>query len=86
MSTGGSPKRSSPPRRCSPSPGKTVFVGSSKYDPVNFLTKGGERSRDKANEEKLMKLNNAAMKVQYAAAQLASPSCPMPRESARTIV
>lgn len=61
--TGGSPRRSSSPRRHTRSPGKTLLVAGSKYDPINYLTRGGERARDKLNEEKLAKLNKAAMKV-----------------------
>ncbi|WIA15351.1 hypothetical protein OEZ85_002016 [Tetradesmus obliquus] len=51
---------SSPVRRSSP--GRTVLCGSGRYDPVNYLTRGGARAADKANEEKLVRLNKAAMK------------------------
>lgn len=74
-SAGSSPRHNSPQRRCSASPGKTVLVGSSRYEPANYLTRGGERARDKANEEKLMKLNKAAMKVNCLDKQLPVATC-----------
>lgn len=74
-SAGSSPRHNSPQRRCSASPGKTVLVGSSRYEPANYLTRGGERARDKANEEKLMKLNKAAMKVKCLDKQLPVATC-----------
>eukprot|EP00882_Tetradesmus_deserticola_P012439 GHRQ01013182.1.p1 GENE.GHRQ01013182.1~~GHRQ01013182.1.p1 ORF type:complete len:135 (+),score=13.53 GHRQ01013182.1:86-490(+) len=51
---------SSPVRRSSP--GRTALFGSGRYEPVNYLTRGGARAADKANEEKLVRLSKAAMK------------------------
>eukprot|EP00879_Flechtneria_rotunda_P031434 GHRR01034343.1.p1 GENE.GHRR01034343.1~~GHRR01034343.1.p1 ORF type:complete len:321 (+),score=109.61 GHRR01034343.1:395-1357(+) len=57
------------------SPTRTVVIGGSsgKYEPGNFLTKGGCRAADKAAEQMLAKLNRAAIKdLEVANSKLAS--------------
>jgi hypothetical protein len=40
-----------------------VVISASKYEPANYLTKGGGRAVERACEEKLQRINTAALKV-----------------------